>query len=399
MVSEVPSFVHEFQPPGTIHYGRGCVRDLDGFLAEHGLEAALVVTGENVGANKDVMGPLHDGLGDRLAGIFAETTSEKRIETAYDGFDRMETLDADVLVAVGAGSSLDIGRFIRLLSGKYRTLDEIRAEIDDAASVSVPSGQELVPLVNIPTTFAGADMSAAAAITYPTDAGDRIETIPIAHQLMPDGLFYDPDLFETTPTSVLTGSAINGFDKALETIYSTYANPITDGTAIKALQYFRESLPYLCERDDPEVMENTIVGTMLAQYGLSTPGAYKANVVHAFGHALRIEFGIQQGVAHAIMVPHVLKLLFDQVDGRRATLAEGLVQGDADDEAAAVVATVKEIRDGLGLASRLRDVDGPTRDGLHDAAVYAREDPFIGLGPEGFDPTVAEIEATLENAW
>lgn len=180
------------------------------------------------------------------------------------------------------------------LSGKYRTLDEIRAEIDDAGSVSVPSGQELVPLVNIPTTFAGADMSAAAAITYPTDDGDRTETIPIAHQLMPDGLFYDPDLFETTPTSVLTGSAINGFDKALETIYSTYANPITDGTAVEALQYFRESLPYLRERDDPEVMEHAVVGTMLAQYGLSTPGAYKANVVHAFGHALRIEFGIQQ---------------------------------------------------------------------------------------------------------
>lgn len=87
------------------------------------------------------------------------------------------------------------------------------------------------------------------------------------------------------------------------------------------------------------------------------------------------------------------------MDGQRTTLAKGLVQGDVDDEAAAVVAAVEEIRDGLELPSRLRDVEGPTRDGLHDAAVSTREDPFIGLGPEGFDPTVAEIEATLENAW
>jgi alcohol dehydrogenase class IV len=93
-------------------------------------------------------------------------------------------------------------------------------------------------------------------------------------------------------------------------------------------------------------------------------------------------------------------LIFEQVDGRRSTLAEGLVVDEnVEDEAAAVVAAVEAIRDGLELPSRLRDVEGPTEEGLHDAAVYARNDPFMDLGPEGFDPSVEDLEGVLRDAW
>jgi len=400
MSLDVPSFVHDFQP-GAIHYGRGCVADLGEAMADRGLDSPLVVTGTNVGANPEAMDPVEAGLGDRLAEVFDETSPEKRIETAYDGVERMHDLDADALVAVGSGSSLDVARFMRVLDAEFRSLKEIRTEVEETGTVAVPDDRDaLVPLFVVPTTFAGADMSVAAAITYPTADGGRAETIPVAKSNIPTGLFYDPELFESTPTSVLAGSAINGFDKALETVYSAFANPITDATAVQSLTYLRDSLPDLRHADDPAVMDRAVMGIVLAQYGVSMPEAYKINVVHAFGHALRNEFGLQQGVAHAIVVPQVLELIFEQVDGRRGLLAEGLVvEEDVEDEAAAVVAAVEEIRDGLDLPSRLRDVEGPAEEGLHDAAVYARNDPFIDLGPEGFDPSVDDLEGVLRDAW
>jgi alcohol dehydrogenase class IV len=399
MTLDVPTFVHDFQP-GAIHYGRSCVADLGDALADRGLDSALLVTGTNVGANPGAMGPIEAGLGDRLAEVFDETTPSKRIETAYDGVERLHDVDADAIVAVGSGSSLDVARFVRVLDAEFRDLEEIRAEVEETGTVAVPDDPgALTPLFVVPTTFAGADMSVAAAITYPTADGGRAETIPVAKSLMPTGLFYDPALFETTPTNTLAGSAINGFDKALETVYSAFANPITDGTAIQSLRYLRDSLPELRHTDDPAVMDRAVMGIVLAQYGVSMPEAYKINVVHAFGHALRNEFGLQQGVAHAIVVPRTLELIFEQVDGRRATLAEGLVREDVEDEAAAVVAAVEGIRDGLELPARLRDVEGPTEAGLHDAAVYARNDPFMDLGPEGFDPSVEDLEGVLRDCW
>jgi alcohol dehydrogenase class IV len=37
---------------------------------------------------------------------------------------------------------------------------------------------------------------------------------------MPVAMFYDSNLFETTPDSALSGSAMNGFDKGIETLYA-----------------------------------------------------------------------------------------------------------------------------------------------------------------------------------
>lgn len=400
MTLDTQSFVHDFRP-GAIHYGRGCVSDLDAALADRGLERALVVTGTNVGANNGVMDPVEAGLGDRLAGVFAETSPAKRIETAYDGVERMRELDVDALVAVGAGSSLDTATVMSVLHGSYRSLDEIQSEVAETADIALPDDPgDLTPLIPVPTTFAGADLSVAAGTVIPMGDGDHTEVILVGEELMPEAFFYDPDLFDTTPMGVLAGSAINGFDKAVEAIYSEFSNPITDSTAVRSLKYLRSSLPELREADDPGVMERAVMGIVLAQYGVSIPDAYKINVIHAFGHGLRNQWGIQQGVAHAVMVPHVLELIFEQVDGRRDLLAEGLVQGPTpDDPASAVIEAVGAVRDGLGLPARLREVEGTDEAGIRGAAELTHRDDFVRLGPDGFDPSIDAIEAAIRAAW
>ena len=60
---------------------------------------------------------------------------------------------------------------------------------------------------------------------------------------------------------------------------------------------------------------------------------------------------------------------------------------------------VDEVRDGLGLPARLRDVEGATRDSLHETAVVAYEDEYMWNGPADLEPTVEAIEAVLEAAW
>lgn len=47
----------------------------------------------------EVIDPVTDGLGERLAGIYAETTAAKRLETAVGGLESMRNHDADVLTA------------------------------------------------------------------------------------------------------------------------------------------------------------------------------------------------------------------------------------------------------------------------------------------------------------
>jgi len=399
MSLEAPGFTHGYRP-GIIRFGRGCVDDLNQTLADQGYEDVLIVTGTNVGSNKAVMGPVTDGLTGRSVEVFDETTPAKTLETVFDGIERAAQAEADVVVGVGGGSSLDIATGIAALARADYTLAEARTQVIKHGSLPLPEDDAPLPVVSIPTTLAGADLSVAAGLVASSDEGP-VEVIVADERLMPVALFYDPGLFETTPMDTLAGSAINGFDKGIEAIYSRFSNPITDATAVRSLRYLRSSLPVLRETDDPAVMERAVAGVILAQYGVSVPNRYKINIVHAFGHALRNRFDIQQGVAHAVVVPHVLSLIFAEGGGRPGVLAEGLVTdtGRGDTTEAAVIEAVRDVRNGLGLPSRLRDLEGTSKDGLRDVAEYTAEDPLLDLGPPEFDPSIDDIEQALRNTW
>jgi alcohol dehydrogenase len=143
-------------------------------------------------------------------------------------------------------------------------------------------------------------------------------------------------------------------------------------------------------------MERAVAGVVLVQYGLSTPGASKLGPIHAFGHGLSRGYPLQQGVAHAVAAPHVLRHVLERSDGGRDRLADGL--GVAPDPAT-IVATVREVRDGLDLPARLRDVEGPSRDDFDAVARAVKEDPLFEYGPADYDPDVDALRALLEAMW
>lgn len=380
---------------GRIVFGRGCVADLDKQIAALDAERALVVCGSNVGANRALMEPIEESLGDRLVGVFDETTPAKSARTAVEGVEAMESEGADALVAVGGGSSIDLARAMRAIRADGRSYEDLRAHAVDTGTLPVPE-KDFVPLVAVPTTFAGADLSTGGSVTF-DEEDENISAGFGDTALMPDALVYDPDLFETTPDTALRGSAMNGFDKGLELPYSRHANPLSDAPALRGLGLLAESLPRL-PAEDPAVMERAVAGIVLVQYGRATSGPGLLSVIHAFGHGLRAE-GIQQGIAHAVMAPPVLELLFAEVDGRRELLADALDADDTDDPATSVVKTVRDVRDGMGLPMRLRDVESVEKESLSAIAEVVYTDRFLDNGPEGFDPSLEAIEKTLETAW
>ncbi len=406
--------------PGTLQYGTDCVRSLAGELASVGADRALVVTGRTVGATPAVMDPVREGAGDRLAGVVAETSPEKRVSTAARVAARARETGADALVAVGGGSSLDVATVAAALLSTGTDHDGAVRSVLETGTVSV--GATPLPVLAVPTTLAGADLSQVAGITADPGAvgasGEVVHGGVSDSRLAPAAVLYDPDLFRTTPAGVLLPSAMNGFDKAVETVYARTATPVTDATAQRALRLLRAGLPALGagERDDT-TMRRVLVGTLLAQYGVSRPDAGTLSVLHAFGHALSRRSDLQQGAAHGIVAPAALEHLFESVGARRHTLAAGLGAGaalvDADpgtdpdavppaasddrDPATLVVAEVRTVRDALGLDRRLREAFD--REDLPELARATLDDGLMDNAPAGYDPDRTAIESVLESVW
>jgi alcohol dehydrogenase len=393
--------------PGTIRCGRNCVSKLEDELADVGASRTLVVTGQTVGQTPAVMDPVREGLGDALAGTFAETTPEKRLGTAYAAAEALTEHDADAFVAVGGGSSLDVVKVARALAASDQSHEDAAAALAERGTIPVPDA-DLPPALVVPTTLAGADLSQGAGISAAPDTDPVAEPIGGGvsdPRLMPSALFYDSDLFATTPKDVLAASAMNGIDKAIESLYARNATPLSDATAVHGLRLCREGFPALASDDaDPRELEQAVLGVLLAQYGVSRPNGSTLSIVHAFGHGLTHAGDVHQGRAHAAVAPDVLRFVFKRVDGRRRLLADALAprgaRADADDAAGAAVAGLTALRDALGLPSRIRDLaDPPARDELGDVARYIANDGFMENAPPGLDATVEDLRSVLEDAW
>jgi alcohol dehydrogenase class IV len=389
-------------------YGRGCVDRLGDYLAERDHDRALIVCGSNVGTNDDLMDPIENGLSDRLACVFDGTTPEKQAEAAFEVIDAMDETGADALVGVGGGSSLDVARQASAFASDGRSLADLREEARDGdGSVRSPDADgERPPVIVVPTTFAGADVSSGGSIEVfsaaesPTD-----QPVTVSGSEMPIADFADPSLFETTPASVLAGSAMNGFDKGIETPYASDADPLSDATAVHGLRLLSDALPGVASdgdvdsegRADPDAMDRAVVGALLVQLDR------KVSIVHAFGHGFARRYAVQQGAVHAVVVPHVLRYLFSEVDASRDLLAEGLgidPEERSDDEVAeAVVDAVAELRDSLGVPTRLRDLSETREEDLPAIAEFIADDPPMDRVPEGLEATAEDIEGVLCEAW
>ncbi len=381
-------------------YGRGRASDLGEYLGDRGYDDALVVCGSHVGANDGLMDPIRAGLDDRYAGTFDGTTPAKRVETAFDVIEAMRDADADVLVGVGGGSSLDVARQAAVLAADGRDLEALEAEAHEG-SVAQPTVEPAVPVVVVPTTFAGADLSPGGSLEVLAAAESPTgQPISVSGSATPIADLADPALFETTPRSALAGSAMNGFDKGIETPYAEHADPVSDATAVHGLRLLSGTLPVVAgDRvgDESAAMDRAVAGALLVQIDR------KISVIHAFGHGFARRYDVQQGAVHAVLAPHVLAYLFDEVDAGRRALAAGLdvdAAGRDDDAVAeAVVAAVTDVRDALAVPDRLRDL-APTREAdLPTIASFVADDRSMAHAPTEMDESPERIEAVLRAAW
>lgn len=395
-MSSVPARFELEYHGGDVLYGRGRSRELGEYLEPQGKERAMLVCGSNVGANDALMDPIREGLGDRLVGTFDETTPQKSAETVYDGIERMRERDPDVLIGIGGGSSIDVARQMSVFAADGRSLETFRDAVREGKTPEVRPGDDRTDVVVLPTTFAGADMNDIGSIEiFSTEESPTGDPVRITGGIMPMAMVYDPDAFETTPSGPLLGSVMNGFDKGLETLYARDANPVTDATAIHGLRLFRDSVAGLAEGS--AAMEQAVTAVVLVQYDC------KISLVHAVGHGFQHRFPVHQGLVHAAVVPHVLEYLFSEADVRLELLAAGLgIDASERSEAelaAAIIEDVTAVRDALDMPARLREIEGISEDDLPGVAEYLLTDKLMERVPSEIDPTAAEMEALLHEAW
>jgi alcohol dehydrogenase class IV len=319
-----------------IEFEAGSLQKLPALLAELGITRPLIVTDQ---------GLVRAGLVQRveamlpgLLTVFDETPANPTEEAATAAHASYRSGNCDGIVGLGGGSSIDLAKAVRLLSGHEPPLMQYAAVAGGVARIH----GRMCPMIAVPTTAGtGSEVGRAAVII--TAEGRKLGII--SPFMLPTVALCDPELTYGLPPLLTAATGMDAISHCLETYMAPAVNPPADAIALDGL---RRGLPAIIAAvaDGSDVgarwnmMMCALEGALAFQKGLGA--------VHALTHPLGAvrELNLHHGTLNAVLMPAVLRFNRGAIGGKWDVLRD--ILGQEPDQA------VRELCRDLGLPSGLR---------------------------------------------
>jgi alcohol dehydrogenase class IV len=228
-----------------------------------------------------------------------QQAGEPTVDDARNATAAARAHDADVVVAVGGGSVLDLGKAVAALLGNGTDpLDHL-----EIVGRGQPINRPSVPFVAVPTTAGtGAEVTANAVLAAP-EAG--LKASLRSPYLLPRVALVDPLLTLGSPPAVTAASGLDALTQCLEPFVSSYANPLTDGLAREGLRRAGRSIRRVyADGSDVEARTDMALCSLLG--GLSLANA-KLGAVHGIAGVVGGLITIAHGAACAALLVPVIE--------------------------------------------------------------------------------------------
>jgi maleylacetate reductase len=266
-----------------------------------------------------------------------------------------EARGADGVLAVGGGSAIDLGKAVSAATG--------------------------LPLVSVPTTYAGAEWTPYFGIR---DPDRRMRGGGGGAHLA--GAVYEPRLTLDLPRPETVGTAMNALAHAAEALYVQGRNDAADAHALEGARLIGDHLPrVVAEPGDLE--ERTALLHGACEAGQALGGSMLA-LGHAMAQALGGRYGLPHGALNAICLPAALR--FNEPDAPDALRRLGGALGTDDP-----IGRVEELAR-LGGFERLRDYGVPETE-LEEVAAATRVRPGAWANPR--PATLTALVELLRAMW
>ena len=355
----------------TSYFGKGAREELAPEIKNRGFKKAFVVTDKSL-AECGVINKVTDVL--EKAGIPFEVYSEVKpnptIKNVTDGIEACKKSGADVIVAVGGGSSIDTAKGISIVMTNPDRADIVSL---NGASNTVNRG---MPVIALPTTSGTA---AEVTINYViTDEEREVKMVCVDPHDIPIMAIVDSDLMATMPKSLASATGMDALTHAVEGYITKAHNTMSDMFHMKAIKLIFKYLPAAVNEKDEEAIEMMGLAQYIAGMGFSNVGL---GIVHSMAHQLGAVYDTPHGLANAILLPTVMR--FNGEDPATAQRFREILceigRPDAtnlndQDVINTFVWMISELSKSVGITQRVRDV-GAKEEDFEMLADKAMQDP------------------------
>ena len=353
----------------TSYFGKGAREELPREIKERGFKKVLVVTDKalfEVGVTARVTEVLDKA--EIEYSVYSEVKPNPTIKNVLDGLAKCKEFGADVIVAVGGGSSIDTAKGISILMTNPDRVDVVSL---NGASNTKNKG---LPLIALPTTSGTA---AEVTINYViTDEERKIKMVCVDPHDIPILAIVDSDLMASMPKSIAASTGMDALTHAVEGYITKAHNTMSDMFHMKAIQLIFANLPAAVNEKDEKAIENMGLAQYIAGMGFSNVGL---GIVHSMAHQLGAVYDTPHGVANAILLPTVKRFNGAVCADRFREILVNIGRPDAahlndQDVINTFVWMIEELSKKVGITMRVKDT-GCKEEDLEMLADKAMQDP------------------------
>ena len=382
---------HQYPSMESVIYGRPAAEALREEAERLGAKRVYLIASRTLNTTTDEVEKIRKALGDRHAATFDGVPQHTTRTSAVAIAKAAAAAGADLLVAVGGGSVVDVVKIVTVcLENEIFAEDGLDGYELTAGAPGVPFAAKsfrapTVRSIVVPTTLSGGEYNAGALVTDTRRDWKQIFHHPL---MMPRAIILDPQITIPTPETLWLGSGTRSMDHGIEALCSGLGTPLVDAVVTEGIGLLAEGLRR-CKAAplDLEARRLAQYGSWLSAFGLQTRVPMGAS--HAIGHVLGGTFGVPHFLITPVLMPHVLRYNRPATEDAQRRIAAAL--GAAGRSAARAL---EQLVQELGLPGKLSDVgiqptDYPRIGEIAVKSVFARVNPRPLLQP-------AEVVALLE---
>ena len=334
----------------TSYHGAGAIQEIATEAEGRGLKKALICSDPDLikfGVTKKVTDVL-DKAGLTYE-IYSNIKANPTIENVQLGVEAFKKAQADYLVAIGGGSSMDTAKGIGIVIANPDF-----ADIRSLEGVA-PTKNKSVPIFAVPTT---AGTAAEVTINYViTDAEKNRKMVCVDPKDIPVAAFVDPEMMSSMPKGLTAATGMDALTHAIEGYITAGAWELSDMFHLKAIEIIAKNLRGAVE-NTPEGREGMALGQYIAGMGFSNVGL---GIVHSMAHPLGALYDTPHGIANAIILPTVMEYNAEATGEKYREIARAMGVKNVDtmtqeEYRKAAVEAVRTLSQDVGIPADLKEI-------------------------------------------
>lgn len=283
-----------FIAPGRLRFGRGTAAEAAGEIAARGTRV-LLVRGRSV-EWVDRLGEDLEGRGCTVETVFG--AGEPTLEQLQDAVAQGAAASVEVVVAVGGGSVIDLGKAVAaLIPARGPALDYL-----EVVGKGLPLDHAPLPFVALPSTAGtGAEATKNAVILVP----EHSRKVSLRDdRMLPDLALVDPALADGCPWPVTLASGLDAVTQVIEPYLSTRATPMTDALCASVIPRGLRALVQLSRGEGPDARDDLALTSLFSGMALANAGL---GAVHGLAGVIGGQCPAPHGAVCGRLLPAVLQ--------------------------------------------------------------------------------------------